>query len=124
MADSRSTPSAPSPGLRREVVSPRQRDGTGFYRSLALLSVTVALLAGMADAALWKSAQNRAERAKVVIVEVRGPQTADRRTRLNEVERCHERALRAAQRNEVPPALELGDELVPVELVAVEEVNP
>ena len=116
MAEQHTTPRAPRSGLRREVCLPR-RSSAGPYRALAVLSISLAIFAGLLDAALWRAAQRDAARpspSEVAVPQVAVPGAG--------AERCREPGPRGAVIGD-SPLVELGGTLVHVELIALDEVQ-
>jgi hypothetical protein len=67
MAELRCRSEEPALRLRREVIVPQARDAATFHRTIALLSVFIAVLAGLVDTMLWRHARARAVAAEVVM---------------------------------------------------------
>lgn len=69
MADLRSQHDPTEPVLRREVILPPARDTAALHRGIAVLSICLAVFAGMVDAVLWQVAQReaRAERIETMV---------------------------------------------------------
>jgi hypothetical protein len=114
----------PEPRLTREVVVPPVRDPAAFHRTIAALSICVAVAAGLVDTLLWQAAKHetraRAAAARSDIEELE--RQIDRHLQEIESRKYIDRLVLPPRRKlrDLPPYL-LAD---PVEAVAVGAARP